>query len=659
MCGLAGFLGPPLGDSERLIKAMTDRLVHRGPDSEGVWADDESGIALGHRRLSIVDLSPAGHQPMISGSGRYVLVFNGEIYNHLDLRAELEAGGHAPAWRGHSDTESLIAGFDIWGIGATIARAAGMFAFAVWDRQARKLILGRDRMGEKPLYYGWQGDGARRVFLFGSELRALQVHPSCGAEIDRGAVVQFMRYGHVSGGQAIYRGLHRLAPGCLAEISQAHPEAVITPYWSAVEAAQHPEVHDTPGAVIDALDTLLQTAVKRQMLADVPLGAFLSGGIDSSLIVALMQAHSQRPIQTFTIGFREPRYNEAEFAARVAAHLGTDHTELYVEDADLRDVVPMVPDIYDEPFADASQIPTFLVSKLAKSRVGVALSGDGGDELFCGYDRYRQGAALMRRLAAVPTPLRGAMAATARAIPERFWDQALAPLRKVPAGKEPNGQWMHRMADYVASTSIEDLHQKLVSRWRNPEDIVPGGREPPSLLDRFAPARRGESDAERMMVLDQLTYLPDGILTKVDRASMHVSLETRAPLLDHQVIEFSGRLPMAMKLNGNMSKWALRQVLYRYVPADLIERPKMGFEVPVGIWLRGPLRDWAEDLLAPQRLRESGFLDVSAVRQAWDAHLSGRFNWGLHLWNILMFLSWQRRGGAQLGAEERQMEGAA
>ena len=645
MCGLAGFLGLPSGDSDRLIIAMTDRLVHRGPDSRGSWVDDEAGIALGHRRLSIVDLTPAGHQPMISGSGRYILVFNGEIYNHLDLRADLKDGGHAPDWRGHSDTETLIAGFDIWGVGATISRAVGMFAFAVWDRQERKLILGRDRIGEKPLYYGWQGDDSRRAFLFGSELRALQAHPSCGSEIDRGAVVQFMRYGHVSGEQAIYQGLHRLAPGCLAEISLEQPEVVVAPYWSAVEAAQQPNMNETPGAAIDALEVLLQKAVKRQMLADVPLGAFLSGGIDSSLIVALMQAQSQRPIQTFTIGFREPRYNEAEFAARVAAHLGTEHTELYVEDAELRDVVPMLPDIYDEPFADASQIPTFLVSKLAKGCVGVALSGDGGDELFCGYDRYRQGAALMRRLNAVPTPLRGAMGGAAQAIPARFWDQALAPLRKVPAGKEPNGQWMHRMADYGASSSIEDLHQKLVSRWRNPEDIVPGGREPPSLLTGFAPARKGKSDAERMMLLDQLTYLPDGILTKVDRASMHVSLETRAPLLDHQVVEFAGRLPMAMKLNGKMSKWALRQVLYRYVPVDLIERPKMGFEVPVGIWLRGPLRDWAEELLAPHRLGESGFLNVKVVRQTWGDHLSGRFNWGLQLWNILMFLSWQRRDG--------------
>lgn len=643
MCGLVGFLGPPRAEGERRLAAMTERLIHRGPDASGLWVDAAAGVGLGHARLSIVDLSPSGHQPMASNSGRYVLVFNGEIYNHLDLRAELEQSGRAPGWRGHSDTEALIAGFDAWGVAATVSRAIGMFAFAVWDRETRQLILGRDRMGEKPLYYGWQGEGTHRTFLFGSELRALQAHPSCGAEIDRNAVAQFMRYGHVSGAPAIYAGLSRLTPGCLAQVSLDHPGVVVTPYWSAVEAAQQPKREDAPLQTIDALDALLRDAVSRQMLADVPLGAFLSGGIDSSLVVGLMQAQSERPIQTFTMGFREPRYNEAAFAARVAAHLGTEHTELYVEDADLRDVVPMLPDIYDEPFADASQIPTFLVSKLAKGSIKVALSGDGGDELFCGYDRYRQGAALMRRLGAVPKPLRGALGAATQAIPARFWDQALAPLRRAPVGKEPNGQWTHRMADYVSSTSIEDLHQKLVSRWRRPEDLVPEGREPQCFLNGLTPPTQGESAAERMMLLDQLTYLPDGILTKVDRAAMHVSLETRAPLLDHRVVEFAGRLPMSMKLRDNKSKWALRQVLYRYVPAALIERPKMGFEVPVGIWLRGPLRDWAEDLLSVSRLHDSGYLDVNLVRQTWAEHLSGRFNFGLQLWNILMFLSWQRK----------------
>ena len=649
MCGLAGFLGPPRAESERQLAAMTERLFHRGPDSSGLWVDPAAGIGLGHARLSIVDLSPAGHQPMASRSGRYVLVFNGEIYNHLALRSELEQSDRVPGWRGHSDTETLIAGFDAWGIAATVSRAIGMFAFAVWDRETRKLVLGRDRMGEKPLYYGWQGEGPHRTFLFGSELRALQAHASCGSTIDRDAVVQFMRYGHVSGAPAIYEGLFRLTPGCLAQVSLDRPEVAVTPYWSAIEAAQQPKRKEDPGETIQALDALLRDAVGQQMLADVPLGAFLSGGIDSSLIVGLMQTQSERPIQTFTMGFREPRYNEAAFAARVAAHLGTDHTELYVEDADLRDVVPMLPDIYDEPFADASQIPTFLVSKLAKGSIKVALSGDGGDELFCGYDRYRQGAGLMRHLKGVPQPLRGAVAGVVGAVPAGVWDKALAPLRKVAVGKEPNGQWMHRMADYATSGSIEDLHHKLVSRWRWPEEVVNHGREPHSLLSGLTLPRRGESDAERMMLLDQLSYLPDGILTKVDRAAMHVSLETRAPLLDHRVVEFAGSLPLEMKLKGASLKWALRQVLYRYVPSELIERPKMGFEVPVGIWLRGPLRDWAEDLLSVSRLHDSGYLNVSLVRQTWGEHLSGRSNFGLQLWNILMFLSWQKKNSPMSG----------
>ncbi len=647
MCGLAGFLGRDFADGDRRVTAMTDAIVHRGPDSGGSWTDADAGIALGHRRLSIVDLSPAGHQPMAAASGRYVFVFNGEIYNHLDLRAELQEAGMAPDWRGHSDTETLVAGFDAWGIEPTISRAIGMFALALWDRQTRTLTLGRDRMGEKPLYYGWQGEGANATFLFGSELRALRAHPAFGAETDRGAVVQFMRHGHVGEDHTIYRDLHRLPPGCLAEVSLARPDVEITRYWSAVTAARQPKMED-PDAAVEALDVLLRDAVKQQMMADVPLGAFLSGGIDSSLIVGLMQAQSARPVKTYTIGFHEPRYNEAGFAASVAAHLGTDHTELYVGDAELRDVVPMLPAIYDEPFADSSQIPTYLVSKLARESVTVALSGDGGDELFCGYDRYRQGAALTKRLAGVPGPLRTAAAGLVSAIPASLWDAALAPLRKVPAGKEPNGQWMHRMADYASSTSLDHLHRKLVSRWRDPESIVVGGIEPPSLLGTLAPPRAGESDAERMMLLDVLTYLPDDILAKVDRAAMHVSLETRAPLLDHRVVEFAGRLPMSMKLRDGKLKWALRQVLYRYVPADLIERPKMGFEVPVGLWLRGPLREWAEDLLDPTRLKEGSFLNAALVRQTWAEHQSARFNWGLPLWNVLMFLAWQngQRPGA-------------
>lgn len=640
MCGIAGFLSRSFPDPERRVVAMTDAIAYRGPDSSGHWTDAEAGIALGHRRLAIVDLTSAGHQPMRSGSGRYVIVFNGEIYNHLDLRVELQAAGLAPAWRGLSDTETLVAGFDAWGVGDTISRATGMFAFALWDRQDRTLVLGRDRIGEKPLYYGWQGKGAQSTFLFGSELGALRAHPVCGSSIDRGALVQFMRHGHVGESNAIYEGLHKLMPGCLAELSLDRPEPVITRYWSAVTALSSDAAQIDPSTAIDELDGLLRDAVGRQMIADVPLGAFLSGGIDSSLIVGLMQAQSTQRVRTFTIGFNEPRYNEAEFARQVARHLGTEHSELYVGDEDLRDVVPALPQIYSEPFADSSQIPTFLVSRLARESVTVALSGDGGDELFCGYDRYRQGAGLMRRLRSVPTPLRTGIAALVTATPTGVLDRLMSPFRAVPRGKEPNGQRIHRLADYAASASVDELHRKMVSRWRRPQDLVLGATEPPSLLDRLAPPAGPAGDAARMMLLDVLTYLPDDILTKVDRASMRVSLECRAPFLDHRVVEFAGRLPADMKCREGKSKWALRQVLYRYVPASLIERPKMGFEVPVGIWLRGPLKDWAEALLDRRRLEEEGYLDAALLRRTWTEHLSGRFNWGPQLWNALMFLAW-------------------
>lgn len=640
MCGLAGFMSRSFPDPERRVIAMTDAIIYRGPDSSGLWVDANAGVALGHRRLSIVDLSPAGHQPMTSASGRYVFVFNGEIYNHLELRADLQAAELAPAWRGLSDTETLIAGFDAWGVTATISRAIGMFAFALWDRQNRKLILGRDRIGEKPLYYGWQGDGERATFLFGSELRALRAHPVCGSEIDRGAAAQFMRHGHVGESNAIYKGLRKLPPGCLVELSLDRPEPTVTQYWSAVAALRPTAADIDPSMAVDELDALLRDSVARQMVADVPLGAFLSGGIDSSLVVGLMQAQSARPVRTFTIGFNEPRYNEAEFAKQVATHLGTEHTELYVGDTELRDVVPMLPQIYAEPFADSSQIPTFLVSKLARESVTVALSGDGGDELFCGYDRYRQGANLMRKLQYVPTPLRAAISAAARAIPTDILDTVLAPFLTVPAGKEPNGQRMHRLADYAASRSVDELHRKMVSRWPRPCDVVIGGAEPPSLLGSLLPPSGPEGDAERMMLLDVLTYLPDDILAKVDRASMRVSLECRAPLLDHRVVEFAGRLSQDLKYREGKSKWVLRQVLYRYVPAALIERPKMGFEVPVGLWLRGPLKDWAQALLEPARLDREGILNARLLSEKWAEHLSERYNWGHQLWNALMFLAW-------------------
>lgn len=647
MCGLAGFLQQrPVGGAEAasVLDRMTTSITHRGPDTHGAWLDSDAGIALGHRRLAIIDLSPAGHQPMVSPSGRFVIAFNGEIYNHVDLRGQLAQEGRAPAhYRGQSDTETLTAGFDAWGVEETIKRAVGMFAIAVWDRNRRTLTLVRDRMGEKPLYYGWQNGASGRTFLFGSELKALRQHPACSREIARGAVVQLMRHGHVGEDHAIYSGLHKVRAGELIEVSLRSPEPAKSRYWCGAKAASRrgQDARRSPDKAVADLETLLMDATGRQMISDVPLGAFLSGGIDSSLIVALLQRQCSRPVKTFSIGFHEKRYNEAGYAKRVAEHLGTDHVELYVGDRELRDVVPRLSQVYDEPFADGSQIPTILVSQLARSAVTVALSGDGGDELFCGYDRYRQGAALMRLIRHVPQRLRAYASALACAVPRGAWDRVLNPFLDVAPGKEPNGQRLHRLADYAQSGSVEDLHRKLVSRWRFPETAVVGGREPGSLLDGRLDAGDELGDAERMMLLDMLTYLPDDILTKVDRASMSVSLECRAPFLDHRVVEFAWGLPQDLKYRDGQSKWALRQILYKHVPRELIDRPKMGFEVPIAAWLRGPLRPWAEDLLASDRLRREGMFDAMLVRRMWDEHQSATCNWGPQLWNVLMFQAWQ------------------
>lgn len=653
MCGIAGYLAPSGADAGAMlarVRRMGRAIAHRGPDSEGDWADPEAGIAFAHQRLAIVDLTAAGHQPMTSASGRFTMVFNGEIYNHADLRAELQAAGHAPAWRGHSDTETLLAGFDAWGIGPTIARAIGMFAIALWDREGRQLTLIRDRLGEKPLYFGWQGTGPERAFLFGSELGALAAHPAFEGRIRRDVLPGLLRHGHVGETEAIYHGIAKVLPGEMVTLSLDRPEPARRPYWSGAEIAASragagAARFSGPEAAVDALEALLLDAVGRQLMADVPIGAFLSGGIDSSTVVALMQRLSDRPTLTFSIGFHEARYNEAEHAKAVARHLGTRHTELYVGEAELLSVVPRLAGMYDEPFADSSQIPTFLVAELARQHVTVALSGDGGDELFAGYDRYAQGAGLMAGLGRLPLGLRRLGAGAVRALPRGLIDRVMEPLRPTPQGKEPNGQRLHRLADYLRSSSVDDLHRKLVSRWRFPEAAVPGAHPPPTLLDRLAPPRGDLSDIERMMQLDMLTYLPDDILTKVDRATMAVSLESRAPLLDHRVVEFAWALPMEFKRRDGLSKWALRQVLYRHVPRELVERPKMGFEVPIGLWLRGPLRDWAAALLDPTRLRREGWFDPEVIARHWAEHLSGRCNWGMQLWNVLMFQAWLEARG--------------
>ncbi|SHF71524.1 asparagine synthase (glutamine-hydrolysing) [Litoreibacter ascidiaceicola] len=578
---------------------------------------------------------------MSSASGRFEVVFNGEIYNHLKLRRDLEEAGHAPVWRGTSDTEVMMAGFEVWGIEETLARLEGMFAIALWDRETRTLKLVRDRLGEKPLYYGWQGKGRDAVFLFGSELKALQAHPAFNARIRRDAIVAMLRHGHVPEDLVIYEGLRKLRPGEIAEISLEAPEPKRKLYWDggAIAAAPRGPAPSDEDA-IEGLNTLLLDAVSQEMMSDVPLGAFLSGGIDSSVVVGLMQHLSKKPVHTFSIGFHEARYNEAQFAKEVADHLGTHHTELYVGDTDLRDVIPRLPHMYDEPFADSSQIPTFLVAEMAREHVTVALSGDGGDELFCGYDRYVHGQKMMDKLRGLPGPLRSLGGAAIRAIPETWLNKLMESIRATPQGKEPNGQRLHRLANYAMSATTEELHQKMVSVWRFPEDAVLGGSSPPSILADHLPSRGDLSDMERMMQLDMLAYLPDDILCKVDRATMAVALESRAPLLDHRVAEFIWALPERFKYRDGKSKWLLRQVLYKYVPAALIERPKMGFEVPIGLWLRGGLRDWAQAFLDPDRLRREGYLDEAVITRLWSQHLLGSHNWGAQLWNVLMFQAW-------------------
>lgn len=644
MCGLAGFLSEKsLEFANGHLQNMAGPIRHRGPDASGYWHDDGAGIGLAHRRLSILDLSEAGSQPMHSPSGRFVIVFNGEIYNHGDIRDRLAALPQGMlAWRGHSDTETLLAAFDQFGVEATIKMAIGMFAFALWDQQTNVLTLGRDRLGEKPLYYGWQGDS----FLFGSELKALQAHHAFKGKIDRGALSLFIRHGYIPAPYSIYEGIAKLEPGCLLTVSRRQRDPAISYYWSGlakVEIGCANRFSGTADEAVDDLDSLLRDAIGQQMVADVPLGAFLSGGIDSSTVVALMQAQSVRPVKTFTIGFHEQGYNEAEHALAVARHLGTEHTELYVTATQALDVISKLPKLYDEPFADSSQIPTYLVSQLARQHVTVSLSGDAGDELFCGYNRYQITQKLWQKLSRVPQPARWLLAKAVTSVPPA----ALTRLADAAGVFLPHaarvahlGDKLQKGASVMASKTADELYLGLVSQWQDPGSIVIGGIEPSTLLRGNTPELMGLSDVERMMALDLLTYLPGDILTKVDRAAMGVSLETRVPFLDHRVVEWAWRLPQAMKLRDGQSKWILRQVLYRYVPRELIERPKVGFGVPIDSWLRGPLRSWAEALLEESRLEKEGYLHTAQIRLKWQEHLSGRRNWQYQLWNVLMFQVW-------------------
>jgi len=633
MCGLSGFLDSNLGrDGEATLHAMADRLAHRGPDDSGVWLDAEAGIGFSHRRLAIVDLSAAGHQPMRSTRGRFTLVWNGEIYNHHALRRVLESEGEAPHWRGHSDTETLLACFESWGVVETLKQAVGMFAIALWDAEEKKLLLARDRLGEKPLYYGWL-NGA---FLFGSELKALKAHPRFEADINRAALGDLLRRQYIGGPASIYQGIAKLQPGAVLTVSLTEREPVITPFWSVAESASIGKATPFSGSdleAVNALEMLLSDSIALQMMADVPVGAFLSGGIDSSVIVALMQKQATRPIRTFTIGFEEDAFNEAPFAAEVARHIGTDHTEMQISSRDALDVIPLLPTLYDEPLADISQVPTYLVSKLARSQVTVSLSGDAGDELFGGYNTYGMAEKFFTLNKALPLPVRQMLG---------FGMNGVAPIAGL-TGQSALARRMRLAAGVVSASTPQAMVERLLGHWSGQSVPVLGlNGEAGSAPDAFETLPL--SDIERMIARDMTAYLPDDILAKVDRASMGVSLESRVPMLDHRLVEFALTLPMHLRRREGVGKWILREVLYRHVPRAMVERPKKGFGVPLAAWLRGPLRDWASDLLDPVALRRDGLFEDRAIASAWSEHVSGRRDRHNDVWPVLVATQWLRAG---------------
>ena len=655
MCGIAGFLDPACRDEQRLTRTVADMaqsLEHRGPDAQGVWVDAEAGLAFGHRRLAIIDLSPAGAQPMASACGRFVVCYNGELYNAPELAERLDREGVVR--RGHSDTEILVEWCARWGVRALLEACEGMFAFALWDRRERVLTLARDRVGIKPLYWRHR-DG---LLLFGSELKALLRHDGWRPEIDRNALASYLRFGYVPAPHSIYKGVHKLLPGHRLTLRPGAAEPEIEPWWSlraAAVAGLAEPFAGSPEEAVSELERLLRRAVRGEMMADVPLGCFLSGGIDSSTVAALMQAESARPVRTFSIGFHARGFDEAAAAKQVAAHLGTDHTEFHVDPADGLEVIPKLPEWYDEPFADSSQIPTHIVARLARQHVTVALSGDGGDELFAGYTRYLWADRLWRRLGPLPQPLRRAVAATLAHLSGPVPGALAAGLAALlPVGIRPShpADKLRKLAGILPAADADALFRRLLSQWPEPEQLVPGAVEPRGLLWDERVRADFPGFTSRMQFLDSVTYLPDDILTKVDRATMAVALEARVPLLNHKVVEFAWTLPLDLKIRDGQSKWALRQVLYRHVPRELVDRPKQGFSIPLAAWLRGPLRDWAEALLAPAALAADGLLNPVPVRHAWAEHLTGRRDHAHALGAVLMLQAW-RESRAVDGLMER------
>lgn len=643
MCGITGFWQPnnfSTNAAQAVAGKMADSIVYRGPDDVGIWIDEFTGIVLAHRRLSILELSQAGHQPMLSLSGRYVIVFNGEIYNHLELRQEI---GNIE-WCGHSDTETLLAGFEAWGIEETLKRTIGMFAIALWDRKEKTLTLARDRIGEKPLYYGFQ----KNTFIFGSELKALKMHPDFIGEIDRDVLCLYLRHCYIPAPYSIYKGIYKLRPGSYIQfpimcsrndLFSVEPKV----YWSLAEVAAKGVAKPFVGSDMDAitvLDKQLKRAIGLQMIADVPLGAFLSGGTDSSTVVALMQVQSSCPVKTFSVGFDEANYNEAEYAKAVAQHLGTDHTEHYVSPAETMHVIPKLGSMYDEPFADSSQIPTFLISQTARRHVKVSLSGDAGDELFCGYNRYAL-TDIWKRIALFPFSVRRSAGRLIRAIPASVWEGIFKHIGRFLTLPFDMAEKLEKFSTRLENVdSVEALYYSLVSMVAYPDRVIIGAREPSSWLIETGFKLQLSDPKLNMMYMDGMTYLPDDILVKIDRAAMFNSLETRIPFLDHRIVELVWSLPISMKMRNGCTKWILRQVLYRYVPKELIERPKMGFGIPIGDWIRGPLRVWAEALLDESRLRQEGFFNAQFIRLRWREHLSGKQNRQYFLWTILMFQEW-------------------